>query len=181
MTPSNAGGNGNQATVSVNVAGNVVGFCGLYGSVIPVNPVVVTWGQPLSLESRVSGNFGDNTVWVFQMTVPPGTPTSAVKGRFVVVEYQGPNTLRQMTISKSACDFRLKDYTGVNGPLGVSNGNTVSLYFGVATPFIFGDPALTAGETYYFNVRNWQLDPTPQNSCGQTSCNAVVNEQPATP
>jgi hypothetical protein len=179
VTPSNAGGNGNQATVSVNVAGNVVGFCGQYQNVLPT--VNVTWGQQGSSHSYTSGNFGDNTIWVFKLVVPPGTPNSTTFGYFNLVEDNGPGTFRQMTISAQACDFRQKDYTGVNGPLGVSNGVSVSLYYGVATPFIFGNPALTAGQTYYVNVRNWQLDPVPQSSCGQTTCNAFMNQIPAAP
>jgi len=51
----------------------------------------------------------------------------------------------------------------------------------VATPFIFGPAAFTAGQTYYVNVRNWQLDPSPQNSCLQTTCNALMSDDPATP
>jgi hypothetical protein len=86
-----------------------------------------------------------------------------------------------MTISTQACDFRNKDYTGANGPLAVSNGPTVSVSYGVATPFIFGPAGLTAGQTYYVSVRNWQLDPTPQNSCPLTNCNAQMNLDPALP
>jgi len=179
VTPSNAGGNGNQATVSVNVAGTVVGFCNQYPTTLPI--VNATWGQQASFFSTANGNFGDNTVWLFKLVVPPGTPNSAIIGTFTAAEYQGPNTFRQLTISTQACDFRQKDYTGVNGPLAVSNGTTVSISYGVATPFIFGPAGLSAGQTYYISVRNWQLDPTPQNSCGMTSCNAIMNNTPATP
>jgi hypothetical protein len=87
-----------------------------------------------------------------------------------------------MTISRQACDFRAKDFTGANGPLSTSNGTSVQVNFAVATPFIFGGLAgLTAGETYYISVRNWQLDPSPQPSCGQGSCNAIMSMQPAYP
>jgi hypothetical protein len=182
VTPSNAGGNGNQATVSVNVAGNVVGFCGQYPNVLPV--INATWGQPTTWYSTQSGSFGDNTVWLFKLTVPSGTPLTETgrQGNFGMAEYQGPNTLRQMTISTQACDFRLKDYTGANGPLSVSNGTSVQINYAVATPFIFGGLAgLTAGQTYYISVRNWQLDPTPQSSCGLATCNAIMTMQPAFP
>jgi hypothetical protein len=179
VTPSNAGGSGNQASVSVNVAGTVVGFCNQFPSVLPI--VNATWGQQSTWYSTGGGNFGDNTVWVIKVVVPPGTPNSSIIGRFTVAEYQGPNTFRQMTISTQACDFRQKDYTGVNGPLAVSNGTTTQISYGVATPFIFGPAGLSAGQTYYVNVRNWQLDPTPQLSCGLTTCNALMNNIPATP
>jgi hypothetical protein len=179
VTPSNAGGNGNQATVSVNVAGTVVGFCNQYPTVLPM--VNVTWGQQATWHSMDIGNFGDNTVWLFKLVVPPGTPPSSIIGRLTAFEYVGPNTFRQLTISTQACDFRQKDYTGVNGPLAVSNGTTAEISYGVATPFIFGPAGLSAGQTYYISVRNWQLDPTPQSSCGLTSCNAGMNDTPATP
>jgi hypothetical protein len=85
-----------------------------------------------------------------------------------------------MTISTQACDFRTKDYTGANGPLAVSNGSGTQIIYGVGTPFIFGPAALTAGQTYYFSMRNWQLDPTPQSSCEGT-CNAMGENSPAAP
>jgi hypothetical protein len=182
VTPSNATGNGNTASVTVNVAGSSLGpLCSPFSNVLPV--VTATWGSAANWQSVASGNFGDgsNTVWVFRLVVPPGTPTSSVTGRFTVSEFAGPTTFRQMTISTQACDFRNKDYTGINGPLAVSNGTTASVSFGVSTPFIFGPAGLSAGQTYYVNVRNWQLDPSPQNSCAQTTCNALMSDDPATP
>jgi hypothetical protein len=180
VTPSNGGGNGNTASVTVNVSGgSASGFCGQYANVLPI--INVTWGQQGSWQSTASGSFGDNTVWQFKLVVPPGTPNSSVNGRFTAFEYFGPSTFRQLTISTQPCDFRQKDYTGVNGPLAVSNGTSVEVDYGVATPFIFGNAGLTAGQTYYISVRNWQLDPTPRSSCGQTSCNAGTNDIPAAP
>ncbi len=144
--------------------------------------VTATWGKPQTWYSTQSGAFGDNVVWLFKLTVPAGTPASTVNGNFGLSEYGGPNTLRQMTISKTPCDFRGKDYTGANGPYTISNGTSVQVNFTVAGPQIFGGLAgLTAGQTYYVSVRNWQLDPTPQPSCGQASCNAIMSMQAATP
>ncbi len=186
VQPSNAGGQGNLATVIVTVGNAAVGFCdgahipGFTGT-IPPSPTVATWGQAGSWQSSQAGNFGDGAVWVFKLAVPAGTPNSFVTGRFTVSEYQGAATPRQLTISTQPCDFRLKDYTGVNGPLAVSNGSTAEISYLVGAPFVFGPAGLIAGQTYYINVRNWQLDPSPQASCGQTSCNALMNDQPATP
>ncbi len=101
VTPSNAAGNGNTASVTVNVAGTSLGNCGQYSNVLPV--VNVTWGQAANWQSTASGNFGDgnSTVWVFKLVVPPGTPAtpSSNIGRFTVSEFNGPTTFRQMTIS----------------------------------------------------------------------------------
>ncbi len=184
VTPSNASGNGNTASVTVNVAGTSLGNCGSYSNVLPV--VNVTWGQAANWQSTASGNFGNgnNTVWVFKLVVPPGTPPTPTSqnGRFTVSEFNGPTTFRQMTISTTACDFRKKDYQGATGPLAVSNGTTASFSYGVGTPQLIGGVAgLTAGQTYYINVHNWQLDPTPQSSCQQTTCNALMSDAPATP
>jgi len=156
------------------------GFCSQYANVLPM--INATWGQPTTWYSSQSGAFGDSAVWVFKLVVPSTATTSITQGNFGLAEYQGPNTLRQMTISRQACDFRPKDFTGLNGPLSTSNGTSVQVNFAVATPFIFGGLAgLTAGETYYISVRNWQLDPSPQPSCGQSACNAIMSMQPAYP
>jgi len=171
VTVSGGGGGG---------GGGGTGFCSAFANVMPI--MNATWGQALSVLSSSSGSFGDgnSSIWVFRLTVPAGTPSSTAIGRFSLWEFSGPGTFRQMTISSQACDFRTKDYTGVNGPLAVSNGTTVSVSYGVVTPFIFGPAGLVAGQTYYISVRNWQLDPTPQNSCA-SNCNAQMNVDPALP
>ena len=141
-----------------------------------------SWGLQQSWFTRDLGNFGDNVTLIIKLVVPPGTHQSTDFGRFSGAEYLGPNTFRQMTISKTPGDFRPKDYTGSNGPFQVANGTTAQVSYGVMTPSPFVQTAgLTAGETYYINMRNWQLDPTPQPSCGQSSCGAVVNHIPAKP
>jgi hypothetical protein len=142
-----------------------------------------TWGQAQSWQSSQFGAFGSGatTVWLFTLKVPVGTPTSTVIGRFAISEFQGPTTFRQMTISLTPCDFRKVDYKGANGPLAVSNGTTATISYGVTTPTPVGPAGLTAGQTYYVSARNWQLDPTPQNSCQAASCNAIMNVVPAAP
>jgi hypothetical protein len=179
VQPSNAGGPGNLATVMVNVGNVVSGFCGQYQNVLPT--INATWGLQGQWFSSQSGTFGDNAVWVFKLVVPPGTPNSQIIGRFTTAEYSGPNTPREISISTQPCDFRTKDYLGVNGPLAVGHGSTAEISYGVQQPFIFGPAGLTAGQTYYINVRNWQLDPTPQWSCGLSTCNALMSDIPATP
>lgn len=171
-----------SVTITVQSSGGGgTGLCAQYTNVLPT--VNVGWGQAGSWQSSASGNFGDgnSSVWVFKLVVPPGTPQSTVTGRFTISEFNGPSTFRQLTISTQACDFRFKDYTGANGPLAVSNGTTASVSYAVATPFVFGPAGLAAGQTYYINVHNWQLDPSPQNSCGQTTCNSLMSNDPAGP
>jgi hypothetical protein len=171
VTVSGGGGGG---------GGGGTGFCSQYAGVLPI--MNATWGQALSVVSSASGPFGDgnSSVWVFRLTVPADRPLSTTIGRFSLWEFGTAGTFRQMTLSTQACDFRNKDYSGVSGPLAVSNGTTVSVSYAVATPFIFGPAGLTAGQTYYVSVRNWQLDPTPQNSCAG-NCTAQMNVDPALP
>ena len=39
--------------------------------------------------------------------------------------------------------------------------------------------AAHAGATYYISARNWELAPTPSNSCPMATCNAIMNVQAA--
>lgn len=65
-----------------------------------------------------------------------------------------------MSLSKTPCDFRAPDVTGVNGPFAASSGSVVLVTWNVnASPL-----SLLPGQTYYFNFRNL--------SCGQDSCEA---------
>jgi len=188
VTATDAANATNTQSLSVTVSGGGggggggggTGFCSQYANVLPI--VNATWGQALSVQSSASGPFGDgnSSVWVFRLTVPADRPLSTTIGRFSLWEFGGAATFRQMTISTQACDFRPKDYSGVNGPLAVSNGTTASVSYAVATPFIFGPAGLPAGQTYYVSVRNWQLDPPPQNSC-PSNCTAQMNVDPALP
>ena len=171
-----------SVTVTVSSGGGgpgYPGFCGSFQNVLPV--VNATWGQAGSYQSSASGNFGDGNSSVWVAKIVAGAQNSSIIGRFTLSEYQGPSTFRQMTISTQACDFRPKDYSGANGPLAVSNGTTTSISYAVATPFIFGPAGLSPGQTYYISVRNWQLDPFPQNSCNGSTCNALMNHDPALP
>jgi hypothetical protein len=171
------------ASITVASSGGLANCTNQGFTVIPSSgPTNAPWGSGGTWQSTQSGNFGDNTVWLFSITPPAGTAPSATLGRFAISEFSGPITSRQLTISTTPCDFRNRDYTGANGPIGVSNGTTASIIYGVCAPQFFGGNAcMTAGTTYYVSARNWQLDPTPQVSCGQTSCNAIMNDQPASP
>ncbi len=183
VTPSNGTGPGNTASVTVNVAGSGLGpECAKFANVLPV--VNATWGQQSSWHSQDSGSFGDNAVWVIKLVVPAGTPNSNSAGSFTTAEFNGPNTPRQLTISTTACDFRPRQYQGINGPLTLcQDGTSCQISYSVSTPQAFGGIAgLTAGQTYYINVRNWSNYPTPGGyDCAQTSCNAIMNHQPASP
>jgi len=188
-TATDSAGQANTQSVTVTVSSGGGGGGGAAGlgnctnqgmSVLGGGQTNVSWAGGGNWPSSPN-NFGDASVWVFQITPPAGTAPSTTLGRFAVSEYGGPPTFRQMTISTLPCDFRAKDYTGATGPLSVSNGTTATIDYGVGTPQFFGGIAyLTAGTTYYVSVRNWSVDLNSW-SCGQTACNAVMNDQPASP
>jgi hypothetical protein len=171
-----------SAAITVGSSGSMANCTNQGFTVIPGNPINAPWGTGGTWQSGQSGSFGDNVVWLFTITPPAGTPPTAILGRFAISEFAGPITIRQLTISTTPCDFRTRDYTGANGPIGISNGTTASIIYGVCTPQFFGGNAcMTAGTTYYVSAHNWQLDPSPQSSCGQATCNAIMNDQPASP
>jgi hypothetical protein len=158
------------------------GLCKGFGTLLPI--LNATWGKQDSWHSADFEHFGDNAVWAFKLVVPVGTPTSTMAGSFTIAEFLGPNTPRQLTISRQACDFRPRDFTGVNGPLAIcQDGTSCQISYAVQMPQVFGGVAgLAAGQTYYVNARNWSNFPLPPAyDCGQTTCNAIMNHQPATP
>ena len=114
--------------------------------------------------------FASDGVWVVKLTVPPGA-ASARLGSFSAAEYNGPPTLRQMTLSTVPCDFRSVDPTGSNGPLAESDSARILFALGGSTG---GVPGLAPGETYYVNVRNWS-DLTNSVSCLQSRCDAFMD------
>ncbi len=167
---------------SVGPTGPAPALCKGFGTLLPI--INATWGLQASWFSTQGGNFGDNAVWVFKLVVPVGTPNSTSAGSFTTAEFLGPNTPRQLTISKQACDFRPRDFTGANGPLAIcQDGTSCQISYAVQTPQVFGGIAgLAAGQTYYVNARNWSnFPPPPAYDCGQTTCNAIMNFQPAAP
>jgi hypothetical protein len=175
-------------SVTVNVSsggggGGGTGLCANYANVLPT--VNATFGQQASFFSQQSGSFGDNAVWVIQLTVPAGTPNTVYAGAFTTAEYNGPNTPRQLTISTQACDFRAMDPTGSSGPLTLCQDGTSCQISYIVQPLPTrgggsGIAYLTAGQTYYINVRNYTNYPTPAYSCGgdRPTCNAIMNYQP---
>lgn len=127
--------------------------------------------------------FNDTNAWVFKLTVPAGTPQTSRVGQFQVAEYSSQPTSRFLVISKVPCDFfRPMDAYGATGPINLSrNGTTASTNFQVGQP---ANPTqagmMTAGETYYFSVRNYSDYPLPNGSpsCGAgNQCQATYNYQ----
>ena len=189
VTPSNATGSGNAASVTVTLGGpppppppGSLANCTNQGlSVLgSVNPI--TWGQSASWLSQSNGAFGNNTVWLFQLDVPSTASPSTTYGSFTVTEAQGNNTTtRQMTVSSTPCDFRPMDVTGATGPQTMSIGSTARVLYGVGTPsfydLLIGNAPLTAGQRYYISVRNY----SGGNTCSSNNCPVIGTDQTAAP
>jgi hypothetical protein len=189
VTPGNATGAGNTATVAVTLGGpppppppGSLANCTNQGlSVLgSVNPI--TWGQSASWLSQSTGAFGNNTVWLFQLSVPSTASPSTSYGSFTVAEAQGNNAVtRQVTVSSTPCDFRSMDVTGATGPQTMSIGSTARVLYGVGTPsfydLLIGNAPLTANQTYFISVRNY----SGGNTCASSNCPAIGSDQTAAP
>lgn len=127
------------------------GLCGTFPSYL----VSDIGSNSVRVESVLMPNppaFAWNGAWAVSFVVPPTMSASSV-GRVSSVEFAGPVTIRQATISRTPCDFRPTDPSGVNGPVAETSGNANTIQFvTVSRP---GFPALNAGGTYYYNVRNY--------------------------
>ena len=187
VTASNGAGNGNVASMSVSVAGTsgAPDFCGQYGNVTILD---LAWGKGQQVVSGGSGgSFAANGILVVRFTVPAGfASASGAKGTLSYAEYAGPATYRQVSLSPLACDFRgvanvssdryKTDPTGTNYPFSWTTSNGGTAYFTV-TGTSLGTPQLVAGQTYYFNLRNYSPylnGGAGAISCTVGTCNAIV-------
>jgi len=138
------------------------GLCGAFPSYLYSD----LGGQSGRVESAAlvpPPGFAWNGAWAVSFTVP-ATIGSRI-GRVSAAEFAGEPTVREATISRTPCDFRPTDPSGVNGPFARASGISVTNWF-TAVPTQAGYPVLQAGGSYYYNVRNWE--PTS----GTISCPA---------
>lgn len=125
---------------------------------------------PVSFDRTVMRYFGNETIMVARFTVSPGDVRSAQALLDAsIAEYDGPPTYRTATLSTRPCDFRPVDPTGVNGPFGISQGVTATLFRPIGTAP--GEVAI--GRTYYFNMKNWA--PDFNDGAGGPSCQPNTN------
>ena len=162
VTPANAYGTGPWVESGVEWQ-NSAAFGGSCGSYARVKLITIPWGNTARFNTQDYGGFTPETVFVVQMTVPSSPASYAAGGYSSFAEYNGPPTLRAMTLSTSPCDFRATDPTGVNGPFVETQGTATLINWNVGAPPI----GLVPGRTYYFNARNL--------GCGQDSCEATTS------
>ncbi len=153
VTGSNAVGPSVPVGVNVDWKPNSSGsdFCGSYSN---VNRLATGWGDNTPIDTYANGGFPGDGVVVISFVAPSSPPSYASAGSTQVAEHLGVAATRQITISKSACDFRAPDSTGTNGPYHLGNGNTATVNWNVGA----GPAPLAPGQTYYINIRNWSLD-----------------------
>ncbi|MEO7158544.1 MAG: hypothetical protein ABI039_13330, partial [Vicinamibacterales bacterium] len=156
------------ATVTWQQAVGGTDFCGAYNNVVYKS--ASTSGSFYTASGN--GSFASNGVWVVSFVAGPGK-SYGTAGTTDIAEYQGPAVARQVTLSKSLCDFRSVDPTGTNGPYTLGNGNSATVKWNIGAAPV----GLIAGQTYYFNFRNWSPDLNGGqggNSCSTSTCNAII-------
>ncbi len=142
--PGAGGGAGAPASTTVTwaPAPPTADFCGSFPDVISTN---AAYGGQGSYDSKDYGNLkaASDTVWAVSFTVPAGATGT---GTADVVEYIDGPTQREITLSRSRCDFRAADPSGNSGPFQKSFGQRPNVRYTIG-------PAFPPG-TYYVNIRN---------------------------
>ncbi len=145
-------------------------FCGSFPD---AQRVTKNWEDNNPIYTQSNGGFSSNGAYVVQFTVPSSPSSYGSVGSTDIAEFNGPPTFRHMTLSKSACDFRPVDPTGVSGPFSLGYGTSARINWNVG-----GQPvALVPGQTYYFNFRNFSPDINGGAggvSCAGNACNAII-------
>lgn len=152
----NAGGSSAATTLTLNWAATAPSAPGLCGS-FPSYLYSDIGSQTVRVETVLmpaAPAFAWNGAWVVRFVVPATmSPTSI--GRMSSAEFAGEPTVREVTVSRTPCDFRGTDTSGANGPVARQSGisNTIQFTTSTTRP---GYPVLTPGGVYYYNVRNFQ-------------------------
>jgi hypothetical protein len=175
VSGSNSGGQGNTASVTINWVSSTpppVGLCNqfpsaLYSEAGTSNTTIYSTFFP------DPPGFAWNGAWAVRFTVPATAQPGQV-GSLAAAEFNGPPTFREVTVSQTACDFRTNDLTGATGPFGRAYGNSATLSFtiGAGNNNFAG---LQAGQTYYFNVRNYVPNQGISCQAAQEQCRALVS------
>ena len=162
VTPANGYGTGPWVETGVEWQNSAAfgGFCSQYAR---IKQISIPWGNTARFNTQDYGGFSPETVFVVQMVVPSTPATYAAGGYTSFAEYNGPPTLRHMTLSSTPCDFRSPDPSGVNGPFVSTQGTATLINWNVGAPPV----SLVPGSVYYFNARNL--------GCGQDFCEATTS------
>lgn len=107
------------------------------------NAIPVPWGQAVTWKSNEHGGLRCEGILVFVMQVPVDAPISKKLGRFVVSEFEGLPSPRQVTISSKPGDFEVGSF--IHSQAGETS-------FGAGT-------FMERGGTYFINVRTFNCVP----------------------
>lgn len=171
----NAGGSSAPVTLTLNWVASAPtppGMCASFPSYLYSD----IGSQSVRVESVLVPTppaFAWNGAWTVRFVVP-ATMSGASVGRMSSVEFAGPSTVREVTISRTPCDFRGTDPSGANGPVARQSGNSNTIQFSVDASRA-GYALLAPGGVYYYNVRNFQpSDGTITCSPSPGRCDALV-------
>ncbi|HVO89098.1 MAG TPA: hypothetical protein VMV45_11195 [Casimicrobiaceae bacterium] len=174
VTGSNSGGTG-TASILVNWSASPVplpGLCSQFPSALFSN-IQSQFTNVYSVFFTDPPGFAWNGVWAVRFTVPAAAQTGQ-QGSLSAAEFAGPPTVRQVTLSRTACDFRAVDPSGNNGPIAIDQGVSANIFFGIGTSSP-GSPGLQPGAIYYINVRNFDsASGTMTCPASQQRCDALV-------
>ncbi len=159
-----------MVTTTFTVAGTAPpSMCTQYQNVVNFD---LPWGGYLDTHTLSPISFLANGVMVGKFTVPATWPTKTSTGTASAVEFIDAGTYRTFTLSTQACDFRTSiDSTGVSGPLWRVVDQRPSVWFTVGGSVWYA-AKLTAGQTYYVNIRNY--DNAGNLTCFTGTCNMRI-------
>ena len=150
-----AGGSSAPVTMTLNWAASAPtppGLCNAFPSYL-YSDLSTQTARVESVLMPVPPAFAWNGAWTVSFTVPATMSASSV-GSMSSAEFSGEPTFRDVTISRTPCDFRATDPSGVNGPIVRQDGISNTIRFTTAPRAGFS--TLTPGGTYYYSVRNYE-------------------------
>jgi hypothetical protein len=110
-------------------------------------------GSSPTIYTRDFGGLRAGAIAVVAIDIP-ASQSATSWGRLQWAEYVDPRGTRQVTLSRSACDFRSVDSTGNNGPLVATGGASGDVYWNLGTPRSgYPEGHVIAGQRYYVNLR----------------------------
>jgi hypothetical protein len=167
VAATNVVGTSTPASVNVSWQQSITppDFCSQYRDVVQT---VVPWGSSPTIYTKDFGPLKSGGIAVVAVVVP-STIKPGAWGRLQWAEYIDPRGNRQVTLSRSPCDFRGMDPSGQNGPLVSTGGVSGDIYWNLGNPRPgFPEGHVVAGQTYYVNLRQ-------TNGCGQSGrCDMVL-------
>ncbi len=116
-----------------------------------------SWGDRTPIKTVPDGiPFASDTWLCWAIAIPASDPLVM---SVHIAEFQGPEDIRQINISRYPFDYRERDPNGVNGPIHKGEGKSAYTFASIGN----GPGQMRGGQTYYVNARNFstELGPSP--------------------